>query len=60
VAVIVAVFAIVDFALPRTLGAPIGAFTTRGAYSFVSAPGLHPPKIHAQIPAPTEGPGGSS
>lgn len=25
--------------------APIGAFTTRGAYSYVSAPKLHPPKI---------------
>ena len=57
-AAIVAVFAIVDFAIPRTLGAPIGAYTTRGAYSFVSAPGLHPPKIHAQIPAPAQGLGG--
>ena len=26
-------------------GAPIGAYTTRGAYSFVSAPSLHPPEI---------------
>lgn len=24
---------------------PIGAFTTKGAYSFVSAPKLHPPKV---------------
>ena len=28
--------------------APIGAYTTRGAYSFVSAPGLHPPKLLPQ------------
>ena len=27
--------------------APIGAYTTKGAYSFVSAPRLHPPKLHA-------------
>jgi len=26
---------------------PIAAFTTRGAYSFVSAPSLHPPKLSA-------------
>jgi hypothetical protein len=26
---------------------PIGAYTTRGAWSFVSAPGLHPPKLSA-------------
>jgi hypothetical protein len=25
--------------------APVGAFTTKGAYKFVSAPGLHPPKL---------------
>ncbi len=25
--------------------APIGAFTTKGAYSFISAPRLHPPKL---------------
>jgi hypothetical protein len=25
--------------------APIGAFTTKGAWKFVSAPGLHPPKL---------------
>jgi hypothetical protein len=30
--------------------APIGAFTTKGAYSFVSAPRLHPPKIRADKP----------
>ena len=25
--------------------APVGAFTTKGAYKFVSAPGLHPAKL---------------
>ncbi|MGH2862828.1 MAG: MFS transporter [Solirubrobacteraceae bacterium] len=45
VAGVLAVFAALGFALPRSHGAPIGAYTTRGAYSFVSAPNLHPPKI---------------
>jgi EmrB/QacA subfamily drug resistance transporter len=39
------VFAALGFALPRSHSAPIGEFTTKGAYSFVSAPNLHPPKI---------------
>ncbi len=29
--------------------APIGTYTTRGAYSFVSAPNLHPPKLHTDV-----------
>jgi hypothetical protein len=29
--------------------APIGAFTTKGAYSFVSAPRLHPPKLRTTV-----------
>jgi arylsulfotransferase ASST len=29
--------------------APIGAYTTKGAYSFVSAPKLHPPKVRADV-----------
>ena len=44
---VVACFAVIDFAAAGGAGAPIGAYTTKGAYSFVSAPGLHPPKIHA-------------
>jgi EmrB/QacA subfamily drug resistance transporter len=32
-------------AFAGTKGAPIGAYTTHGAYSYVSAPGLHPPEI---------------
>ena len=32
-------------ALASAASAPVGAFTTKGAYKFVSAPGLHPPKL---------------
>jgi hypothetical protein len=32
-------------ALAEASGSPVGAFTTKGAYKFVSAPGLHPPKL---------------
>ena len=30
--------------------APVGAFTTKGAWSFVSAPKLHPPKLSTLRP----------
>jgi len=33
---------------PPVAAKPIGAYTTRGAWSFVSAPGLHPPRLRAQ------------
>lgn len=42
---VLAVFAGLGFGLPRSHGAAIGAYTTRGAYTFVSAPALHPPKV---------------
>lgn len=29
---------------------PIGAYTTRGAWSFASAPNLHPPRLHTDAP----------
>jgi EmrB/QacA subfamily drug resistance transporter len=45
VGVVVAGFVAVDVALAGSHGAPVGAYTTRGAYSFVSAPSLHPPKL---------------
>jgi Arylsulfotransferase (ASST) len=32
-------------ALALRASAPVGAFTTKGAYKFVSAAGLHPPKL---------------
>lgn len=47
VGVAVACFAAANFATAGAGATPIGAFTTTGAYSFVSAPGLHPPKITA-------------
>ena len=49
------VFAIVDFAIPRTLGAPIGAYTTKDTYTYVTAPALHPPKLQIQTAAPKQG-----
>ena len=33
--------------------APIGAFTTKGAYSFLSAPRLHPPKLRTDVKTQT-------
>jgi EmrB/QacA subfamily drug resistance transporter len=47
VAVVAAVagFVVLDVAFANSHGAPVGAYTTKGAYSFVSAPGLHPPVV---------------
>lgn len=39
------VFAAADFIFAGAPGAPIGTYITRDAYSFASAPQLHPPKI---------------
>ena len=47
VVVVVAGFVAVDLAFAGSHGAPIGAYTTRGAYSFVTAPSLHPPKLRS-------------
>jgi hypothetical protein len=33
-------------ALAYGASGPVGAFTTKGAFKFVSAPGLHPPKLN--------------
>jgi EmrB/QacA subfamily drug resistance transporter len=52
VAVVVACFAVVGLAVPRTHAAPLGAYTTNGAYTFVSAPSLHPPKLTLESAAP--------
>ncbi len=45
---VVACFAVIEFAVPRSQAPPIGAYTTNGAYSFASAPGLHPPKLQVE------------
>ncbi len=50
VAVVVAGFVAVDLALAGSHGAPVGAYTTRGAYSFVTAPSLHPPRLRRNAP----------
>jgi EmrB/QacA subfamily drug resistance transporter len=49
VIVAVAVFVGIDFAASGSHGAPIGAYTTSGAYRFVSAPSLHPPIVRADV-----------
>ncbi|TMM08286.1 MAG: MFS transporter [Actinobacteria bacterium] len=38
------------FAVGGSHGARIGAYIKKGAYSYVSAPGLHPPKVRANAP----------
>jgi EmrB/QacA subfamily drug resistance transporter len=50
VAVVVAGFIAVDFVAAGAPGAPIGAYTSRGAYSYASAPALHPPVIRTNSP----------
>jgi hypothetical protein len=41
------------FAAGAQAAAPIGAFTTKGAYSFLSAPNLHPPKLSTSVKTQT-------
>jgi EmrB/QacA subfamily drug resistance transporter len=43
IGVVVAGFVALDTAFVGSHGAPVGAYTTSGAYSFVTAPALHPP-----------------
>ncbi len=50
IAAVLIVFGALDFSLAGAKASPIGAYTTKGSYSFVSAPGLHPPKISAGAP----------
>ncbi len=50
VGVVVAGFVAVDLAFAGSHGAPVGAYTTKGAYSFVTEPSLHPPKLHTDGP----------
>ena len=45
VAVVIGGFVAVDFAFSSNHGPAIGSYTTRGAYSFVTEPALHPPRI---------------
>ena len=50
IAVVVAGFIALDLAFAGSHGAPIGAYTTKGAYRFVTAPSLHPPKLTTDAP----------
>jgi EmrB/QacA subfamily drug resistance transporter len=53
IAAVLAVFVALTAVFAGSHGAPLGAYTTRGAYSFVTEPGLHPPKIRATYHAPS-------
>lgn len=53
-AVLAAGFVAIELATAGSHGAPIGAYTTKGAYSFVSAPALHPPKLRTDASAPLD------
>ena len=50
VAGVIAAFVGLAFAVGGSHGAPLGSYTTSGAYSYASAPGLHPPVIRATTP----------
>jgi EmrB/QacA subfamily drug resistance transporter len=52
VATVVAGFVAGDLAVSGK-GAPIGHYTTNGAYSFASAPSLHPPTVRARVSTAT-------
>ena len=53
IGVVLAGFLVVTIAFAGSHAAPIGAYTTRGAYSFITAPTLHPPAIRSTGPAPS-------
>src|ERR1700689_2080066 len=42
------------FAAGAQAAAPIGAYTTKGAWSFLSAPNLHPPKLRTDVKTVTK------
>jgi EmrB/QacA subfamily drug resistance transporter len=52
IGVVLAGFAAVTVAFAGSHSAPIGAYSTNGAYSFVTEPSLHPPQIHRTLHAP--------
>jgi EmrB/QacA subfamily drug resistance transporter len=45
ISVVVVGFVAIDLAFAGSHGPPVGAYTTAGAYSYVSAPTLHPPIV---------------
>ncbi len=50
IGVFVAAFVALDVAFANSHGAPLGAYTTDGAYTFVTAPSLHPPRLTTDAP----------
>jgi EmrB/QacA subfamily drug resistance transporter len=52
IGVVLAGFFAVTAAFAGSHAAPIGAYTTHGAYSFVTEPSLHPPELHSTRHAP--------
>ncbi len=48
VGVVLAGFVALDTAFAGSHGAPVGAYTTDGAYCFVTEPTLHPPKLQRE------------
>jgi EmrB/QacA subfamily drug resistance transporter len=54
VAAVIAVYFAVDFIFAGAPGVPLGAFSTKDTYSFVSAPSLHPPMVTSESPTVTE------
>ena len=51
VASVIALFVAVAFAAGGSHGAPIGAYTTNGAYTFATEPALHQPVVTSDRPA---------
>ena len=47
IGLVIAGFLVATVAFAGSHGPPIGAYTTTGAYSYVTEPSLHPPKIRA-------------
>jgi EmrB/QacA subfamily drug resistance transporter len=52
IGVVLAGFVVLTVAFAGSAGAPIGSYTTRGTYSFITEPALHPPQIRGARRAP--------
>jgi len=52
IGVVLAGFVALTVAFAGSHGAPIGEYTTSGAYSFVTAPSLHPPELRSTQRSP--------
>ena len=50
IGIFVAGFIALDVAFANSHGAPLGAYTAKGAYSFATAPSLSPPKLRTDSP----------